>query len=131
MPALTRRVLSIALLAFLSVPAFAQEWVEFASREDRFTCNFPSQPNITQTTYTSDHGAGLPARVYSASQGQSRYSVTVVDFNPIEKLRRRKRSRAPRGRSRVSAAGPGESAIGRAICAARSSTPPGSSCNGT
>ena len=42
-------VLSIALLASVSVPAFAQEWIEFASREDRFTCNFPSQPTVTQT----------------------------------------------------------------------------------
>ena len=41
-----------------------------------------AQPKVTQTTYRSEHGADLPARVYSATQGQSRYSVTVVDYNP-------------------------------------------------
>ena len=94
---MTRRVLSIVLIAFVSAPAFAQEWIEFASREDRFTCNFPSQPKVSETTYTSDHGARLPARVYSATQGASRYSVTVVDFNSIEKILTEKAKSCPAG----------------------------------
>jgi len=32
------------LMFSISGPLFAQEWIEFASREDRFTCNFPAQP---------------------------------------------------------------------------------------
>ena len=59
----------------LSGSALAQEWVEFTSREDRFTGNFPSQPKVTQTIYESQYGAHLPARVYSAEQGPSRYSL--------------------------------------------------------
>ena len=37
-------VLTVAVL--LSVPgaALAQEWTEFASQEDLFTCNFPGKP---------------------------------------------------------------------------------------
>ncbi|MBF8301030.1 MAG: hypothetical protein HW394_1400 [Acidobacteria bacterium] len=62
------------------------EWIEFTSREDRFTGNFPSQPKVTQTTYQSQYGADLPARVYSAEQGPSRYSMTVVDYSQIEKI---------------------------------------------
>src|SRR3982751_2760459 len=62
------------------------EWIEFSSREDRFTGNFPSQPKVTQTTYQPQDGATLPARVYSAEQGPSRYSVTVVDYSQIEKI---------------------------------------------
>ena len=54
----------------LSGPAAAQEWTEFVSLEDGFACNFPGQPTISQTTYTSQMGADLPARVYSAQQGQ-------------------------------------------------------------
>jgi hypothetical protein len=77
---------SIALMLSVSGFLFAQEWIEFASREDRFTCNFPSQPKVTATTYKSERGADLPARIYSVTQGQSRYSVTVVDYNPIEKI---------------------------------------------
>jgi hypothetical protein len=62
------------------------EWIEFSSREDRFSGNFPSQPTVAQTTYQSQYGANLPARVYTAAQGASRYSVTVVDYSPIEKI---------------------------------------------
>src|SRR5216684_914400 len=70
-------LISAVLAISVSGPLFAQEWVEFASREDRFTCLFPTQPNVTETTFLSQHEANLPARVYTASQGQSRYSVTV------------------------------------------------------
>src|SRR6266852_5431048 len=65
----------------VSAPLFAQEWVEFASREDRFTCLFPTQPKVMETKYLSQHEANLPARVYSATQGKSTYKVTVVDYN--------------------------------------------------
>jgi len=77
-------IISTSLILAVSGPlltqALAQEWIEFASREDRFTCNFPTQPKITESIYRSQHEADLPARIYSATQGQSRYSVTVVDF---------------------------------------------------
>ena len=52
---------------------------------------------MTQTTYKSEHGADLPARIYSATQGQSRYSVTVVDYNPIEKILTEKAKTCPAG----------------------------------
>ncbi len=65
-----RILISTALALSISGSLFAQEWIEFASREDRFTCNFPSQPKVTEITYRSQHEADLPARVYSASQGQ-------------------------------------------------------------
>lgn len=76
---------------------WAQEWIEFASREDRFTCNFPAQPKITPTTYRSEHGADLPARIYSAAQGQSRYSVTVVDYNQVQRILTEKAKSCPAG----------------------------------
>jgi hypothetical protein len=81
----TTLVAATLLLSF-SVPASAQEWIEFVSKEDRFTANFPGQPTVTQMTYRSQYGADLPARVYSAMQGKSRYSLTVVDYSQIEKL---------------------------------------------
>ena len=87
----------MALVLFLSGPLFAQEWIEFASREDRFTANFPVQPKITETTYRSQHEADLPARVYSATQGQSRYSVTVVDYNQAQRILTEKAKSCPAG----------------------------------
>lgn len=74
------------LLLSLSTPASAQEWIEYVSKEDRFTGNFPGQPRVTQTTYTTRSGAELPTRVYSAEKGKSRYTLTVVDYSQIEKV---------------------------------------------
>src|SRR5262245_36488380 len=80
-------LVAVTLLIWLSAAASAQEeWIEFVSKEDRFTSNFPGQPKVTQTTYMSQYGAELPARVYSAEQGKSRYSMTVVDYSQIEKI---------------------------------------------
>ena len=93
-----RRIfVSTVFVLSISVSLFAQEWVEFSSREDRFTCNFPGRPTITQTMYRSERGADLPARIYSATQGQSRYSVTVVDYNPIERILTEKSKSCPEG----------------------------------
>ena len=89
--------MSTALVLSISGAVFAQEWIEFASREDRFTCNFPNQPKVTETTYRSEHGADLPARVYSALQGQSRYSVTVVDYNQAQRILTEKSKACPAG----------------------------------
>ena len=62
------------------------DWEEIVSQEERFTAVFPGHPAIQETTWFSQFGAVLPARVYGMSRGQSRYSVTVVDYNPIERL---------------------------------------------
>jgi len=94
------RLIRLTLAALiLSVPglAFAQEWIEFASREDRFTCNFPSEPKVTQTTWTSEYGAVLPARVYRADSGPSRYSMTVVDYNAVERILTARAKACPAG----------------------------------
>src|SRR5215831_16890615 len=90
-------LISMAVALSVAAPLFAQEWVEFASREDRFTCLFPTQPKVTETTYLSQHEANLPARVYTASQGQSRYSMTVVDYNQAQRILTEKAKSCPAG----------------------------------
>ncbi len=102
-------LISAALVLFLSGPSFAQEWIEFVSRDDRFTCNFPGQPKISATTYRSEYGADLPARVYSATQGQSRYSVTVVDYSQTQRIHA---ERAKACAARAESCGGGASRIG-------------------
>ena len=79
-------LVSAALVLSLGHPSFAQEWVEFASQEERLFMVFPGQPEVAETTWVSQFGAILPARVYRVTRGQSRYSATVVDYNPIERL---------------------------------------------
>src|SRR5688500_15071849 len=80
----------------LSAVALAKaEWTDFISREDGFRVNFPGEPKVTQTTYLSEYGADLPARTYTAARGQERYSMTVVDYRPIEKILTEKAKKCP------------------------------------
>lgn len=90
-------LISMAVALSVAAPLFAQEWVEFASREDRFTCLFPTQPKVTETTYLSQHEANLPARIYSAEEGQSRYKVTVVDYTQAQRILTEKAKSCPAG----------------------------------
>ena len=90
-------LMSATLALLIAGPSFAQEWVEFASRQDRFTCNFPGQPKVTEITYRSQHEADLPARIYSAAQGPSRYSVTVVDYTQAQRILTEKAKSCPAG----------------------------------
>ena len=76
---------AIVWLCAMTGDAFAQNtWREFVSREDRFGANFPGEPMVTQITWRSEHGAVVPARVYTVAQGPSKYSMTVVDYNLVK-----------------------------------------------
>ena len=91
----------LAIAAVLALagaaPAFGQEWAEFANSEDRFSINFPGPPRVSITTYKSQFGAELPARVYAAAQSQSRFSITVVDYRSIERILTEKSKSCPAG----------------------------------
>ena len=79
--------LAVAALVLLgSGPSLAQDWIEYASRADLFTVNFPGQPNVREITYPTEYDITLPGRVYSAEAGRNRYSVTVVDYANAEKI---------------------------------------------
>jgi hypothetical protein len=71
-----------ALWVFLaSVPAQAQEWIDFTSKEDHFILSFPVQPAVQAITYESEYRIPLPGRVYRAEDARGgRYSITVVDY---------------------------------------------------
>lgn len=80
------RVTAALIALLLSMPglAAAQEWQEYISLQDRFSINFPGQPRVTETTWQSQLGYTLPARVYSAERGPERFSITVVDYTSLE-----------------------------------------------
>ncbi len=90
-------LLCAAAILSPSAPAAGAEWLEFASTADRFTLNFPGPPRVDDTTYTSEFGAVLPARVYRAENGPSRYSMTVVDYRPLERILTEKSEACPPG----------------------------------
>jgi hypothetical protein len=79
--------LFLAALIFMSssAAAYAQEWVDFTSREDRFTVNMPGQPKVESIQWPSEYGLVFPGRVYTATRGAERYSITVIDYNDAEK----------------------------------------------
>jgi hypothetical protein len=87
-------VLAVLILSSAARP-HAWQWTDFVSRDDGFRVNFPAQPNVTQTTYRSEYGADLPARIYAVVRGQERYSMTVVDYRPIEKILTEKAKTCP------------------------------------
>ena len=112
------RIIVAALILFTAGPALAQDWIDFVSKEDRFTANFPGQPAVTSTTYKSQFGADLPAREYTASLGPSRFKLTVVDYRPIEQILAARVKDCPQGfevcRGGFGSTGPGYSWADRA-----------------
>jgi len=93
-----RPLFSAALILWMCAPALGQEWKEFAFQQDRFTCNFPGDPKITDTTFMSQFGHRLPARVYSVELSPNhKYSVTVVDYSNITQLGLEKQKACPAG----------------------------------
>jgi hypothetical protein len=80
------RFVSTVLIVFASGPAFAQDWITYVSREDRFSVNFPANPTVETITWPSEYGAVFPGRVHTYVDGASRYSVTVIDYTDAEKV---------------------------------------------
>lgn len=80
------RLTPAAFVLFLAGPAFAQAWIEYTNRADRFSVNFPGEPKVQAITYTSGLDGAFPARVYTAERGRDRYSVTVVDYTDAERI---------------------------------------------
>ena len=89
--------MAAALVLSLTTPALAQEWDNFVFAEDGFSVNFPGRPQVENTTWISQYRYELPARVYSASRGSGRYSVTVVDYRDLQKLGEERWEQCPPG----------------------------------
>ncbi len=73
-------------LALETANAQPQDSSQYLSFEDRFSADFPTTPTIRETTYTTELGVTLPARVYRAEDDFAEYAVTVVDWRDSEAL---------------------------------------------
>jgi len=92
----TRTLVALISLLFVSSASFAQEFKEFRGKQDLFAANFPGDPAVTSITWETEYGAQLPARVYTATlPGPRTYSVTVVDYNPVQDILTAKAKRCP------------------------------------
>jgi hypothetical protein len=80
------RSISVAFVLCCSHPALAQDWARFVSADDGFSANYPGQPKIESTTYTTEYRQAVPAKVYRAADALGRYTTTVVDYRRLEKL---------------------------------------------
>lgn len=80
----TALALAALLLVVEEPSAQPYESSEFLSVEDRFSADFPSTPTIRESTYTTELGVVLPARIYTAEDDFGAYSVTVVDWRDAE-----------------------------------------------
>ena len=92
-----KTAITCALALLVTRPALAQEWTEYRSVRDGFQALFLGQPRVTETTWKSQAGFNLPARVYAVERGRERYSLTVADYTGIEQL----------GKERVKTCAPG------------------------
>lgn len=79
-------LIATALVLCASGPSSAQSWIEYASRADFFSVNFPGEPKVRDITYTTEYDITLPGRVYGVEDGSNRYSVTVIDYTDAEKI---------------------------------------------
>jgi hypothetical protein len=80
--------------------AFAQDYVQYVSRDDRFTILFPTQPKVTVTTFTSQYGYSLPTRIYesdASGAAKGHYKVTVVDYSGIRAMGEERAKHCPAG----------------------------------
>ena len=99
-------VILFALLLSMPGIAAAQDWEVYLSRQDGFTINFPGQPRIAETTWRSQLGYTLPARVYSAERDRARFSLTVVDYTSLEEQGIARWKACPSGNSQCRDGGP-------------------------
>jgi hypothetical protein len=84
-----RRIASIMLCALLPISpvSYARQFAEWESKQDFFAANFPGVPTVTDITWETEYGAKVPARVYTAMRpGPRTYSVTVVNYNPVQQI---------------------------------------------
>jgi hypothetical protein len=71
----------------ISGPAFAQDWIEYVSKDDFFSISFPGgEARVQETTYGTEYRITLPARVYTNEGPRGRYSVTAVNYKDAVRL---------------------------------------------
>ena len=93
------RIATLILAFVVGVPSLgaAQDWAEYTSIQDGFRVDFPGTPTITDTTWKSQLDYVLPGRVYVVQKGKERYSMTVIDYHPLEQQGIDRAAKCPEG----------------------------------
>ena len=74
------KILPAAMMLLWSGAASAQAWIQYENEEWRFGANFPEQPTVEEIEWISEDELPVPARKFSATRGDSTYSVIVADY---------------------------------------------------
>lgn len=77
---------AVLVIGLEAAPVQAQEWIHYQAYEDRFSVDFPSEPTIEETTYVTEYGFTLPARIYTAEDRFGTYTVTAVDWSGAQAM---------------------------------------------
>jgi hypothetical protein len=80
------RILIAASALSVAGTATAQEWVTYTSTQDLFRVHVPCNFAVSDTTWDSEYGGVMPARVYGCDSGTSHYKVTVVDYTDAQRI---------------------------------------------
>jgi len=75
-----------AVLVLAAVPSGAQTWTTYVDRVDRFSVNFPGEPEVEEISWDSEYRAVFPGRVHRYVDGDNTYSVTVIDYTESERI---------------------------------------------
>jgi YD repeat-containing protein len=70
----------LPLALILAGSVHAQGWIKYVNENDQFVVNFPGEPKLVETDYTTESDVTIPSRIYSVENGDSRYAITVVDY---------------------------------------------------
>lgn len=80
------RVMIGAAALAMTGTAGAQEWITYTSSLDHFRVHVPCEFSVSDTSWESEYGAVMPARIYECDVGPSNYKVTVVDYTDSRRL---------------------------------------------
>ena len=103
MPARRLAFIILGALLLIAPGSFAQQFAEWESKQDLFAANFPGVPTAMEITWDTEYGAKLAARVYRVTlPGPRSYSVTVVNYNPVQQILTERAKSCPPGSERCS-----------------------------
>ena len=77
------RLIALMLALFaVTGPVVAQEWKEYTYPNLSFTVAFPADPKIETATYEAAEGRSVEAQVYSLTQDNSSFKLTIAKLDP-------------------------------------------------
>jgi hypothetical protein len=75
-----RLIVCICAMLLAGPVARAQGWQEYSYPTYSFGVSFPSEPKVETTTYSGPDGRTAPAHVFSVTENDAVFKMTVVEL---------------------------------------------------